>query len=453
MVGGTIIVSVCLIVLGWTREIVTSLLSGVEEKTIKSVTIALAVMSIYGVDFAINAVQASCRSLIVDTLPIPKQQLGSSWATRMLAVGSLVGYAAGAINLTGIFGTTLGDTQFKQLTSIAALTLCCTVGVTCWAVTERVLLSDGQDAHGELGVMSTFTQILKTALNLPRGIAAICWIQFWAWFGWFPFLFYTTTWVGEIYLRFEASASATEGGDVLGQVGRVGSMALIVFSVITFIGSVCLPWVIKSPDDGEYLFTPRTPASIAPFFQDLEKYKPSLLTVWTVSHLMFTGAMVMAPFTMSVRTATMVVAICGIPWTLQCLAPFTFMGIEINRLSGSTHAYDYGPRSSIELPQNSTLAPINTSNLELSSSSGDKSGAYLGILNLFTTLPQFLGTFVSWIVFSVLEPGKSPELHPDTPEEHHSIDGPNAIGVCLFLGAISAAVAAFQTMKFRRMQR
>jgi solute carrier family 45, member 1/2/4 len=46
---------------------------------VKSTTIFLAVLSIYAVDFAINAVQASCRSLVVDTLPIPKQQLGSAW--------------------------------------------------------------------------------------------------------------------------------------------------------------------------------------------------------------------------------------------------------------------------------------------------------------------------------------------------------------------------------------
>ncbi|KAJ9628654.1 hypothetical protein H2203_002556 [Taxawa tesnikishii (nom. ined.)] len=45
----------------------------------REATIVLAVLSIYALDFAINAVQASCRSLIVDTLPIPKQQLGSAW--------------------------------------------------------------------------------------------------------------------------------------------------------------------------------------------------------------------------------------------------------------------------------------------------------------------------------------------------------------------------------------
>ena len=30
-------------------------------------------------------VQSSCRSLIIDTLPIPKQQLGSAWGKRCLS--------------------------------------------------------------------------------------------------------------------------------------------------------------------------------------------------------------------------------------------------------------------------------------------------------------------------------------------------------------------------------
>lgn len=77
MVAGTAIVSVSLLVLGWTKEIVSIFVSDAETR--KSVTIGLAVLSIYAVDFAINAVQASCRSLVVDTLPIQKQGLGSAW--------------------------------------------------------------------------------------------------------------------------------------------------------------------------------------------------------------------------------------------------------------------------------------------------------------------------------------------------------------------------------------
>lgn len=82
--------------------------------------------------------------------------------------------------------------------------------------------------------------------------------------------------------------------------------------------------------------------------------------------------------------------------------------------------------------------------------SGELAGIYLGILNLYTTLPQFVGTGISMVVFTILEPGKSPELAKDAhPDEHHSTDGPNAIGVMLFIGAICSCGAAYATRRLR----
>jgi hypothetical protein len=87
-----------------------------------------------------------------------------------------------------------------------------------------------------------------------------------------------------------------------------------------------------------------------------------------------------------------------------------------------------------------------------SSQTGELAGVYLGILNLFTTLPQFVGTFISTIVFAVLEPGKSPELAKGAPpHEHHPTHGPNAIAVCLFIGALSTLVAAYATTRLRHI--
>ena len=180
MVGGALIVAACLIVLGWTSELVGMLISAPDSK--KTYTIALAVLSIYAVDFAINAVQSSCRSLIVDTLPISKQQLGSAWASRMVAVGHLVGYAVGTIDLPKIFGQSLGDSQFKQLCLIAAVFFLSTVGITCYAVEERILVS-AKDADVKSGILKTLGTLIKTTLNLPDRIQAICWVQFWAWIG------------------------------------------------------------------------------------------------------------------------------------------------------------------------------------------------------------------------------------------------------------------------------
>lgn len=76
-------------------------------------------------------------------LPTSKQQLGSAWAGRMVAVGHLVGYGIGAVDLDMMLGGFLGDTQFKKLTVIAAFALLLAVTVTSLAVTEKVLISDG----------------------------------------------------------------------------------------------------------------------------------------------------------------------------------------------------------------------------------------------------------------------------------------------------------------------
>jgi len=51
----------------------------IDEEQKRYATIFVAVLAIYVLDFAINALQSSCRSLIVDTLSVPKQQLGSAW--------------------------------------------------------------------------------------------------------------------------------------------------------------------------------------------------------------------------------------------------------------------------------------------------------------------------------------------------------------------------------------
>jgi len=147
------------------------------EGQAKTAVETLAVFCIYAVDFAINAgngslitlmqstlaeftlVQACCRSLIVDTLPIPDQHLGSAWgempflykdfrtttkaleASRMLGLGHLLGYVAGTLDLLKYFGHLLGDSQFKQLCIIAGAAIVFSNGVTSYCVQERVLLS------------------------------------------------------------------------------------------------------------------------------------------------------------------------------------------------------------------------------------------------------------------------------------------------------------------------
>jgi solute carrier family 45 protein 1/2/4 len=222
-------------------------------------------------------------------------------------------------------------------------------------------------------------------------------------------------------------------------------MSLVVFSTVTCIFAFILPQLVKSPD--EEGFTARPPAAIAGIVTKFNKYKPDLLTAWMWGHCMFSTVMMMAPFVHSFRAATFLVALCGLPWALASWAPNTYLGIEVNRLSSSATPYRR-LSNSIKLERGGGSSPDDPV-----SSTGELSGLYFGILNIYTTIPQFIGTFISMIVFSILEPGKSPELaHDAHPDEHHGTDGPNAIAVCLFIGALSTIGAAFATKRLKDLQ-
>lgn len=141
-------------------------------------------------------------------------------------------------------------------------------------------------------------------------------------------------------------------------------------------------------------------------------------------------------------------------------APPTFLGVEVNKLSGATGPgvpYERLPTGAVEMAEiNGSPSPRlehgpdNAEATGKAESSGELSGIYFGILNIYTTLPQFVGTFISTIVFAILEPGKSPELATDAhPDEHHSAEGPNAIAVCMFIGAMSSTMAIFATRKLK----
>lgn len=285
-------------------------------------------------------------------------------------------------------------------------------------------------------------------------------VQFWSWIGWFPFLFYGTTWVGEIYLRHEPPSGKP---DALTEVGRAGSVAFSAFAMTSFASSVVLPWLVQSPDDAEKPgYTPRPPQSLQSVITGARKTKPTLLTAWMLANLLFAASMVFAPFVQSVRFASIMIALCGVPWAVAGWAPGAFLGVEVNRMNTSlpsTHSRTASRRrmsdDSVEL--SSLESSPGTLHLRhdfnapgASSSTGDMSGIYLGILNIYTTLPQFVGTGISWIVFSVLEPGKSPELATEAhPDEHHSKEGVSGISVCMFIGAVFAVAAAWATRRLR----
>lgn len=486
MVLGSLVVVLGLVVLGWTKELGAAM--GWGERMV----LVVAVGSIYAIDFAINAVMSASRSLIVDSLQgAEQQQQGSAWAARMGAAGSVVGYAVGSLDLVNakwfLGGWVGARDQFQCMIVVAVVGLGVCVGVTCWAVGERVLVKQHGGGEGE-SVWSVLPSLWRRTVHLPPRIRAICWAQFWGWIGWFPFLFYSSTWVGETYYRYDhpkTGGKGDDGHDALGNIGRLGSVALVIFSIITFASSVVLPYLISSPEGEtteEKKFTKRPPTSLSQpvrnILMKLSSMQPDLVTAWLISNLGFAAIMVWAPFVRSLHSATLLVALSGIPWSISCWAPFAEIGQEINKMGsgGGNHALlpSYRPvaRGSIDAAELDELDAEEAQRArrlvsegvlhlahgpddhhEEASATGELSGVYLGVLNVYTTLPQFVGTFISWIVFSILEPAKGEKQGAGDRNSWLSTDkdAPNAIAVCLFIGAGCAVVAAEATRRLKKI--
>lgn len=149
----------------------------------------LAIVDIYVLDFVINIAQATCRALVVDMLPVEKQQMGAAWVTRMVGLGHILVFGFGALDLNYWLPPMFGDTQFKKVCAFAAFMMVFTFGVNCWAVTEKVLVPDDSSKTDADQTLSAIVyQIYHRALFVPQRIQYICNVQFWAWIGWFPLM-------------------------------------------------------------------------------------------------------------------------------------------------------------------------------------------------------------------------------------------------------------------------
>jgi solute carrier family 45 protein 1/2/4 len=233
ILGGAIATIASLMLLGWAREIVGGVgtLFGADGENyyVANSTMVFAVLLVYVLDFAINVIQAAIRAYIVDVAPTHQQESANAWLMRSAGVGNIAGYLAGYINLP-LYLPFLGDTQFKVLCAIASFVMALTVGISCTAG-ERDPTRDPPPAEQKEGVVAFFKGLSKSVKRLPDQIKRVCEVQFFAWIGWFPFLFYITTYVGEIYADpfFEANPHMSEAeiDQVWEDATRIGTRALL----------------------------------------------------------------------------------------------------------------------------------------------------------------------------------------------------------------------------------
>ena len=302
-----------------------------------------------------------------------------------------------------------------------------TLAISCLSIRERDPRLEGykgQADDDDGGLLSTFKSLYLSVRKLPLQIREVCTVQFFAWIGWFPFLFYITTYVAEIYVQpiYAAKPEMTkkEVDAVWQRATRMGTFALFMFAITTFSSSVLLPFIVaKLSSDKEYRevgavrtpLTPTTPGGSARESQggyfgfnppplsaksstasrnrlsrlcarlpSLEIPWLTLRRAWMLSHIFFAILTFSTFLAHTTTSATVLVALIGIPWALTNWAPFALIASEIRK-----H----------ERPKASSLEPEEGVDVQ--------AGVVLGIHNVAIAAPQVIATLVSSAIFRALQ--------------------------------------------------
>lgn len=347
-----------------------------------------------------------------------------------------MGYIAGYVDLPKRSGGILGNTQFKVLCVISSIALCGTILVSISFISERDPRQEGP-ATSNKGILSFFRQVFQSIKRLPPQIRRVCEAQFFSWISWFPFLFYITTFIGQIYLNpyFEANPdmSEIEIEKAWEDATRIGTFALLIFAITSFTSSLLLPFLVVptyqhlsslNADSSSFHYSalhshhhasgPPSPESHTSLSRILSACQIRWLTLrraWMLSQLLIAFCMLMTFFITNTTAATILTATIGLPWALSLWAPFALISAEISKRDAEA--------------RHSRAPPPE-----------DQAGVILGLHNVAISAPQILATLVSSGIFKATQKPRGSA-------------GDDSVGWVLRFGGCAALIAAFFTWRIK----
>ncbi|WWD16814.1 hypothetical protein CI109_101246 [Kwoniella shandongensis] len=315
---------------------------------VKNTAIGIAVFCFYCLDFALNALQASLRNLVLDITPGEQLASANAWHGRFNHVGNIVGFTMGFLNLSHVPVIRLvGGGQFRKVCIVALILLTITVWVTCWTQEETERESIFGERRSKLrDIIGT---IYEAVLHLPKPVRRVCIVQIAAFMGWFPYLFYSTTYVADVM------ANELRHAPDIDKATRAGSLALLIYSFVAIIAGTLLPYLNardrrllkpesekrrdgeldgEESDDEEDVEMERIREMVQQWKAEAAREgrplklptMPFMLrNIWTAGLVLFGLLMGSTFFITKVWQATVMISLVGICWAIACWVPFAII--------------------------------------------------------------------------------------------------------------------------------
>ena len=420
-----------------------------------------------------ETVQAAIRAFIVDGAPSHQQESANAWASRMTGVGNVLGYIFGYLDLPQYMHF-FGDTQFKVLVVIASIALGSTVLLSIATIKERDPRLDppSKNDYQSGGLLGFFKQVFVSIKRLPPQTKTVCQIQFFHWIGWFPFLFYITTYIGQLYVNpyLEPGLSDEEVDALWAKATRVGTLALLIYAITSFASNILLPFLVVptyeaiGSTESEEVARPLTPSTpigtrqrsqswgelgmayhqsqnsvsngltgemglkkkASRYLEYVQIPGLTLRRAWLLSQLLFSACTFSTFFISTPVAATIMTALIGITWSLTLWAPFALISAEITRRSEAKR----------QRQRQRLMNGIDEGEEDDDDEATDQAGIILGIHNVAVSSPQVLATLICSIVFKLLQ-------------KPRNVPGDVSVGWTLRIGGLATLVSAFITWRMK----
>jgi len=294
--------------------------------------------------------------------------------------------------------------------------------------------------------------------------------------GWFPFLFYATTYVGQVMAKETGREPDAEFAT------RMGNLALLLYSIVAVIAGTLLPQLANRDrrllehegDEEEDAELTRLRNTVREWRADAaRKGKPvklptmpfMLRNIWTGALVLFSLLMFSTFFVRTVVQAIVCVSLVGVCWAVACWVPFAIimeflkeMGESDKRKDPVVHSSAVGPYArnhyratsspSVVMWRNNnsnqlerepllrrrSLTPTHD-NDELADAQPLAGGTVLGIHNLAIVIPQFLVALVASTIFNIVD-------SVEDPNDHNTYLGKSGVGWVLRFGGLCTLAGA-----------
>ncbi|RMZ72440.1 sucrose transporter [Pyrenophora seminiperda CCB06] len=333
-------------------------------------------------NIAIQPLQSGVRALVIDSCPARQQSIAAAWSGRFNGLGA-VAISASAFADVESWAPVLGETKFKALCVLAVLALGAAIAPVCALVPDE----PSRAVNARHGAVSLFARLWRTAGNLPPVTRQVCKVQLCAFTAWFSVLYYSTTYVYQIFVidqhvHLDPEIFGSADPRLIDMGKHAGTRASLVFACVTFASSLILPLIARQSvvqqDSGHHV--PAVTVCTLP-----------LGRVWYLAHYLFAALMFLTCFVHTAAAATVIVGALGIAWSIASWAPYALISTEIASLKAQREESD---------------EPVKKEMRDTNIWADETTAGIMAIHNMAISLPQIVAALGCTVLFKLVEISK-----------------------------------------------